>query len=106
MTTAINTLGTLRPLESLYRHGYRSEVVDGALEKIVSLERAQALQELSTIEASLKTFEDAYKMSSCDFHRRFHAGELGDEADFFEWSALYGMAESLRQRLQTLGDPA
>lgn len=83
-----------------------ARVVDRALEKIVSLERAQALQEVSTIEAGMKAIEDAYRMSSCDFYRRFQAGELGDEADFFEWSALYGMGESLRQRLQTLGDSA
>ena len=28
-------------------------------------------------------------MSSAEFYRRFHAGELGDDADMFEWSAFY-----------------
>ena len=57
MTTLINTLDKLHQLESFYRHGYQSEVVDRALEKIIALEHAQALRELRTIEVSLTQFE-------------------------------------------------
>lgn len=103
MTTLINTLDKLHQLESFYRHGYQSEVVDRALEKIIALEHAQALRELRTIEVSLTQFEQEYRMSSPDFYHRLQSGDLGDETDFFEWSALCGMAASLRQRLQTLG---
>jgi hypothetical protein len=98
----MNTLGKLRQLESLYRQGYQSEVVDRTLDKIIALENAQARQELRDIEACLEGYERQHQMSSPDFHQRFHAGDLGDDANFFEWSALYDMAQSLRQRLQTL----
>ncbi len=102
MATSTNTLDKLLQLESLYRDGYQSAVVDQAVEKLIALEHAQAQRELGTIEVSLSTFEQKYRMSSPDFYHRFQGGDLGDEADFFEWSALYGMAEALRQRLQTL----
>jgi hypothetical protein len=102
MTALTNTLDKLHQLESLYRHGYQSAVVDQTLDKIIALEHAQALQELRTIEESLTKFEQEYRMASPDFFNRFQSGDLGDAVDYFEWSALYGMAETLRQRLQTL----
>lgn len=102
MSTQTSTLDKLHRLESLYRQGYQSDVVDRALAKIIALEQVQTGQELSVIKARLEAFEQEYQMSSADFHQRFHAGELGDAADFFEWSAFYDMAQSLCQRLQTL----
>lgn len=96
------TLIKLRHLESLYCQGYQSDVVDQTLDKIIALENAQARQELSDLETSLAAFEQQYQMSSTQFEQRFHAGELGDDADFFEWSALSDMAKSLRQRLKVL----
>jgi hypothetical protein len=100
MTSQTATLNKLQLLETLYRHGYRSEFVDRTLDKVIALERAEAHQELMDLEARLGVFEQQYQMASADFYERFHRGELGDDADFFEWSALYEMAEALRQRLQ------
>ncbi len=102
MATAMNTLGNLLKLETLYRQGYQSEVVDRTLDKMISLEYAQTRRELETLEGSLAGYERQYQMSSRDFHQRFHAGELGDSADYFEWSALYDMAQTLRRRLDAL----
>ncbi|MEA3274283.1 MAG: hypothetical protein U9Q81_03090 [Pseudomonadota bacterium] len=102
MSTQTSTLDRLHRLEVLYRQGYQSDVVDRTLEKIIALENAQARQELSAIEVRLDAFEREYQMSSADFHQRFRTGELGDAANFFEWSAFYDMAQSLRQRLQML----
>jgi hypothetical protein len=102
MSTQTSTLDKLHQLESLYRQGYQSAVVDRTLEKIIALENAQTRQELNAMEVRLEAFEREYQMSSAEFHQRFHAGELGDAADFFEWSAFYDMAQSLRQRLQML----
>lgn len=39
----------------------------------------------------LKEFEKKYQMPSEHFYRRFQAGELGDDIDFFEWNAYYEM---------------
>ena len=50
----------------------------------------------------LQSFETHYQMSSDDFFHRFHKGELGDNADFFEWSATYDMYQVVRKRLAKL----
>jgi len=102
MDMQTSTLDKLKKLESLYHQGYQSEVVDRALDKIIALESENARKELDELEIHLKTFEQKYRMASDDFYARFHAGKMGDDADFFEWSALYDMAETLRGRLQEL----
>lgn len=104
MTTQAATLNKLVMLEKLYQRGYCSELVDRTLDKVIALERAEAHRELMELEAHLAAFEQRYRMSSADFYRRFRQGELGDDADFFEWSALYDMADVLRQRLQMLAE--
>ncbi|WP_157817922.1 hypothetical protein [Candidatus Thiodictyon syntrophicum] len=98
----MNTLVKLQQLESLYRQGYQSEVVDRTLEKMIALENAQTRRELEIIEADLQVYERQYQMTSRDFQERFHDGELGDGADYFEWSALCDMAQILRERLHAL----
>jgi hypothetical protein len=102
MSTQNSTLDRLQRLEAIYRQGYQSDTVDQTVEKIIALEDAQARRELNAIKARLDTFEKEYRMSSAEFARRFYAGELGDGAEFFEWSAFYDMAQSLLERLQLL----
>lgn len=102
MTVQTNTLNKIQILESLFRQGYRSDYVDQSLDKIISLERTRARQELAELQISLEAFEEEYQMSSVDFHGQFQAGHLGDDADFFEWSAVYDMAQSLIARLGKL----
>ncbi len=102
MSTQVSTLDKLHLLESLYRQGYQSDVIDRTLDKAIALENAQTRQELQSIKIRLNEFEEKFQMNSTDFQHRFHDGELGDEADFFEWSAFYDMAQNLHQRLQLL----
>lgn len=102
MAVERKTLSRLQHLETLYRRGYQSEVVDRSLDKIIELEQAAARRELEDLEQRLRAFEDQYEMSSEDFYRRFRAGELGDSADFVEWSVFYEMRESVRDRLEVL----
>ena len=96
------TIDRLQYLEALYRQGYRSDVIDRSLEKIIALERATAQRELAELQERLRTFETRYQMSSEDFYRRFRAGKLGDAMDMVEWSIFYEMWESVRARLTTL----
>ena len=103
MTTTETTLVRLRHLEALYRRGYRSQLVDRSLDKIISLERTAASRQLAELQERLRRLEVQYQMSSTDFYRRFRAGELGDAADFVEWSAFYEMCESVRRGLDLLG---
>lgn len=102
MTVQTNTLDKIQMLESLFRQGYRSDYVDQTLDKIISLERTRARQELAELQIILEAFEEEYQMSSVDFYSQLQAGKLGDDADFFEWSAVYDMAQSLITRLGKL----
>ena len=60
---------------------------------------ATTVEKLSELEMRLKAFEQLYQMQSEDFYRRFQQGQLGDSADFFEWSAVYAMHQSVGERL-------
>ena len=102
MTAQASTLHKLEILEFLYRQGYSSDLVDRALDKVIALERTRLSQELANLQVHLNAFEQTYPMISADFSRRFHAGELGDEADYFQWSAYYEIAQAVQQRLQKL----
>lgn len=102
MTTNEGTLEKLRYLEVLYQRGYRSEVVDRSLDKIIELEQNTAQRELQKLTERLQEFEEQYDMGSDEFFRRFRSGELGDAADYVEWSVFYEMRESVQERLDVL----
>jgi predicted HTH domain antitoxin len=96
------TLLKIQSLEQLYRNGYHSNSVDAAIDKLVGLEQTRVEQELARLEETLHKLEAQYHLSSAEFYRLFRAGEMGDEADFFEWSALYQMWLSTREQLDIL----
>ncbi len=103
MESAIHTLDKLRSLEQLYRKGFRSEVIDRALDKLLAVEAERALAERRDLEARLSAYEGQFNMSSEEFYRRFRAGELGDGVDLVEWSVFYEMYQAILQRLEVLG---
>lgn len=102
MATEERTLERLQYLEALYRQGYRSEVVDRSLAKLVALEQDTAQRELGELAERLRGFETQYQMLSEEFYQRLRAGELGDTADIVEWSVFYEMWQSVQQRLAHL----
>ncbi|MCL4833417.1 MAG: hypothetical protein KJZ86_13320 [Caldilineaceae bacterium] len=57
------------------------------------------IDDLLEVAAELRCFETKYEMSSKDFCRRFNAGEIGDDFDFFDWNASYRMYLSLRKAI-------
>jgi len=96
------TLTQIQSLEWLYRSGYRSETVDATIDKLMTMERTHAARELARLEETLHKFEEQYRLPSEEFYHRFRAGAMGDEADFFEWSAFYQMWLSAREQLDLL----
>jgi hypothetical protein len=64
-------------------------IVENTLNKIISYQLSKYRNNIAEISRELGKFEKTYNMSSEEFHRKFESGELGDEADFFEWSGLY-----------------
>jgi hypothetical protein len=102
MATNDQTRDRLQSLAALYCQGYRSDVIDRSLDKIIVLERAAARREYTDLRERLQTFETRYQMSSAGFYQRFRAGEMGDAVEVVEWSVFYEMWEAVRARLALL----
>ena len=53
---------------------------------------------ISFYRKSIKEFEGKYKLTTAVFLKRFENGEIGDDADFFDW---YAFARLLAQWQKT-----
>ncbi len=102
MAVSGQTLTKIQSLARLYQTGYRSKTVDATIAKLVDLERSRLQAEAESLAQQMQPFEDRFGISSAEFYRRFHAGELGDDADMFEWSAFHQMWLSVQARIQAL----
>ncbi len=92
----------LQILDLLYRNGYRSNLIERSLNKIIELERANNLKQASELQTKLQTYELQYQMPSDIFYQKFNEGGLGDDIDYFEWSVFYELWQSVQERLQVL----
>lgn len=63
---------------------------------------SQHRQHLQRYEAELQVFEDRFEMDSLAFYKRFEAGELGDNIDFFEWSGFCELRQELVTKINKL----
>jgi len=102
MEASVATLKKLQILESLCRSGYQSDVIQRTIDKLIALEQDRVRKELSRLWARLRAFEAQYEMSSDDSYMRYEQGELGDAADFMEWSSFCDMAQSAQAHLNRL----
>jgi len=75
----------------------------------VSLLRSGLAMKKAVLELSLKryqqrlqSFEQQHSMDSDKFVERFGSGELGDDADWFEWEYIIDACRQARQNLQVL----
>ena len=57
---------------------------------------------LDRYRARLRDFEDRHCMTSEQFSVAFAAGELGDEADWFEWEYILDAYRETRRQLDLL----
>lgn len=77
-------------------------LADQALRKLIHLQMQKYEKQLQEVQRELEPFEKQYSMSSEECHRRFMAGELGDDADIVDWMGLYDNALLYRERIATL----
>ncbi|MCL4831864.1 MAG: hypothetical protein KJZ86_05470 [Caldilineaceae bacterium] len=54
---------------------------------------------LAEYDEILKQFEDQYGMDSAYANSEFEAGRLGDAMDYFEWTGIYALRESVLKRM-------
>jgi len=88
-------------IETLRQIGAEA-VVDQTLNKIIRSELYQLTQVQENLRQELAAFEQRYCMSSEECWNGFEAGELGDDADYFEWTGLYEIYQSNEATLQRL----
>jgi hypothetical protein len=101
MAAVAATLGRLRALEQLYAQGYTDEVVDLTVRKLVEHQLQKDEAQLAGLREELERYEQRYGMSSADFFARYQAGQMGDDADVFEWNALYKMHTRLADAVKS-----
>ena len=97
-----DTISKLKSFEALFRQGYKSQVIDQVLNKLVGLELAKAKRELDEIEVRISDFETKYNMQSENFAQKFHAGSVDDSGDFMEWISFIDMESAILDRIHSL----
>ena len=102
MAVDTSTLERLRALEQIYSSGYRSEIIDRTVRKLLEHQAQSDEAQLAELDAEIAQFERTYSMSSAEFHAKYQRGEMGDDADVFEWNALYEMRLRLGEAVNTL----
>jgi hypothetical protein len=94
----------LAQLIRIYESGQVSELMDQTLDKLFSIEAAEAQKDIEELRADLLAFETRFGMESEEFYSRFEAGEMGDDADFIEWASFYDMYRNAQSRLAALSE--
>lgn len=69
----------------------------------LSMKKAALELSLQRYEERLRHFERIHGMDSATFADRFDRGELGDEADWFEWEYHLDAYHQARKHLEILG---
>ncbi|MEW6274374.1 MAG: hypothetical protein AB1556_04580 [Bacillota bacterium] len=102
-----NKLLSIKYLDEIIKKNLYDDCLIKSLNKIVAYEIRKTKQEVESLKEDLKAFEQKYNIASEDFYNQFTRGLLGDDADYFEWSAIYKMYLRSLQRLSILeGDYA
>jgi hypothetical protein len=94
----------LAQLIRIYESGPVSELMDRTLDKLFSVEAAEARKDVEELRADLLKFEERFGMASEEFYNQFEAGEMGDDADFIEWASFFDMYQHSQRRLAALSN--
>jgi hypothetical protein len=78
------------------------EELDTSLNKLIVFQIAKYRSNINQIGQDLNEFERKYRMSSEKFFHKFESGNMGDDADFFEWASLYENVILYSQRIKSL----
>ena len=80
----------VRRLADLYPDS--THVTDAGLDRATDIE----------LDQRLAAFEQQYQLTSAAFYAQYEAGQLGDSADFMEWSSFCDMQRATQQYLDWL----
>lgn len=77
-------------------------VIDPVLDKLLDRERQALIKQRDELRAELDQFESQYALESSEFHEKFKRGEMGDDMDFFDWSATWDIYQEILKSLEAL----
>ena len=83
-------------------HRTSDAIIDPVLDKLFDRERQTLLQQRVELRAELDEFESQYGQESSAFSEKFERGDMGDDMDFFDWSATWDMYRTVQISLETL----
>ncbi len=85
-----------------YENGYRDDVIDLVVDKLVDDRLNQIETVVQELQEHLDAYEQQYNMPTAEFLTRYEAGKLGDDADYFEWSSLYKLQHQEQAQLHEI----
>lgn len=106
MRAVPTTKDIIQNIGKIFEKGLQNEYLSRSIGKIVEYEKEKTIKEVNMLKKELSRFESTYQMSSENFFNEFEKGDLGDEEDYFEWSAMYQMYERSLDRLNILESPS
>ena len=78
-------------------------MIDRSVAKLLDIERFAIERQLAEFQTRLSAYESPYGMLSADFYARFRSGQLGDDADYFEWAVYCDLRDSALRYLTLIG---
>lgn len=93
---------SIQKIEKIFEKGLQDDYLSQSIRKIIEYEKEKTSKDIGGIRKDIELFEGKYNMSSNEFFERFEKGELGDNEDYFEWSALFQIYRRSVERLTML----
>jgi len=91
-------------LHDLILEDRADEVVESALDYLLSYEKKKLERELAITEEQLGAFRDRFQMTDRDFLRLYENAALEDRSEYLEWFALLSLESTFRQRLELVAN--
>ena len=92
----------IQNIEKIFERGLQDEYLSRAIGKIVEHTKETTSSNIHLLRNDLSQFERKYGIPSEEFFNQFEKGELGDDGDYFEWSAIFQMYKRATERLKML----
>jgi hypothetical protein len=89
------TLARVKNLDQFIRKHGEDAIIAGTISKMLDYKIQQYQKEIVRLNREIGKFERTHRMDSSDFFKKYTEGNLGDDLDFLEWSALYQMRRHL-----------
>jgi hypothetical protein len=89
-------------LVEIFNKNLYDEYLYNSLNKIMSYDIEKTKEEMNDLKNELLNYENRFKKNSAEFYEEYSKGKLEDNAEFFEWSALYQMYIRTSSRLRYL----